>query len=80
MLIYKIKKYLKYLSLKQGIKETGVIIPLIATKDGILLDGRTRNRIAREFGLEVPVIILPFEIEYKNPDDLIDLLDGERKR
>lgn len=74
-MLYQFQKWLKYLALKQSIKETGTIVPLLVMEDGTLLDGKTRNRIAKELGLQIPVIVLPFKIEYREPGDLIDPLE-----
>ena len=75
MKFYKLQKWLKYLALKQSIKRMGIIIPIIITSDNTVLDGKTRCRIAKELGMQIPVIALPFEIEYRDPNDLVDLLE-----
>ena len=48
----------EYESLKQDITQNGIIYPLAITRNGILLDGYTRLRAAKELGLKrVPVAI-----------------------
>jgi N6-adenosine-specific RNA methylase IME4 len=52
---------------KADVAERGIQVPLDITKDGVVLDGRHRHRLALELGVEeVPVRIVepPDEVEY----------------
>lgn len=57
--------------LKQSIRRHGILAPVLVNKRGIVLDGRTRVSIAKELGLQVPVIRVDSEIEIEEANNLI---------
>ena len=52
-----------YQSLKQSIKERGLLVPIIANSQGIILDGHHRYRSCQELRIECDYIVNDFENE-----------------
>lgn len=49
-------------AIREDVRKRGILVPLFATRDKLLLDGHTRLDLARELEIaEVPVICLPFD-------------------
>ena len=67
VLRYYLKKSIKGKSIKAPIAP---IAPIIVSSDGIVVDGNHRVIIARELGIEIPVIRLNNEIKLENPNYL----------
>nr|WP_011229426.1 ParB N-terminal domain-containing protein [Sulfolobus sp. NOB8H2]CAA09114.1 hypothetical protein [Sulfolobus sp. NOB8H2] len=69
----------QYEELKKAIQEQGFLFPVIVNKNGELLDGYTRLRIARELGIkEIPAEI--YETEGKEEElDVIASLNLKRR-
>ncbi|BBG23088.1 ParB N-terminal domain-containing protein [Sulfuracidifex tepidarius] len=69
----------QYEELKKAIKEHGFLFPVIVNKNGELLDGYTRLRIARELGIaEIPAEV--YETSGREEElDIIASLNLKRK-
>ena len=52
-----------YQSLKQSIKERGLLVPIIVNSQGIILDGHHRYRACQELGIECDYVVNDFENE-----------------
>jgi len=58
----------------ESIKKRGVEVPLLVTKQGIVIDGSRRLRAAREIGLvEVPVVERAFDSELDEREAVVHL-------
>lgn len=58
--------------LKRSIKKHGVLVPVLVTEDGIILDGTNRIAIAKEPGITLPVAYVDadiFEVDARELDD-----------
>lgn len=69
----KIYKFLKAFALIASIAERGNIgSPIVVTKNGIVLDGNTRLRLAKKLGLEkIPVVFIDAsEVQEVDPNTL----------
>lgn len=61
-----------FAKLKEDIKARGVLVPLVAMKDGTLLAGHNRLRAAREIGVEkVPVQWVEDELSRKDQEGFV---------
>lgn len=57
-----------YEDLKRDIKENGVLVPLVVTQDGVIVDGHHRYKIAEELGI---VDTLPVEVRTYDSESAI---------
>ena len=55
--------------------EDAFVQPVLATKDGVVIDGAHRTVAARELGLSIPVIVIDAEVTEMDPNDLTTWLD-----
>lgn len=71
-MIGKLIRYLSYLALRSEIKRSGrIMVPVLATEDGYVLDGNRRVQIARELGLRsMPVLFIGGEVQAVSPSNL----------
>src|SRR5690554_5534436 len=60
----------RYSVLEASIRRNGVTAPVLIDENGVVLDGRTRVRIARKLGIDIPVRRIPASAEIVDPDDL----------
>lgn len=62
----------EYKRLMKDIKERGILVPLVALKNGMLLSGHNRLNIARELGLnKVPVMFLETDLSDREEAEFV---------
>ncbi len=47
-----------------------IAVPVLALKDGSIIDGHTRVRLAKLLEIQVPVVFIDGEIEHVSPHEL----------
>jgi len=63
-------KFLKTLALVASMTRHGIKAPILVSKDGVVLDGNTRLRIAKSLGIkEIPAVIVDSVIVQVDPND-----------
>lgn len=75
---YRFFRWLSAIFLQKAIERSGVLMPILVSEQGVVLDGARRVKAARKLGQEVPALVIPGQILWLDAEGLKIWMEGEK--